>query len=157
MPEKRRRNRFEEHINSDAFDLSQLENFAPMLAEEERRLLNYLGQLPQPLDHDLWDTHLDEQQRLLCAYLTTELLETVVRTQHDDLVGHLNDEELFQLVLLPVVMGMLVEENLHERKPVTAPPPAPEPSVEPLRVRVQRWWQRFRTSLDVLLQRLSQR
>ncbi len=153
MPEKRRRNRFEEHINSEAFDLSQLESLAPLLAEEERHLLDYLAQLPQPLDHDLWDTHMDEQQRLLCAYLTTELLENVVRERHQDLVEHMSDEDLFQLLSLPVMVAMLVEENLHDTQPDPAPAPTPESAAEPLLERATRWWRSFREGMATLVER----
>jgi len=154
MPEKRRRNRFEEHINSEAFDVSQLENLAPLLADEERNLLEYLAELPQPLDHDLWDTHLDERQRFLCAYLSTELMENVIKAQYPDLVADLNDEDLFQLISLPVMVAMLVEENLHQPPaPEPEPPPPPEPVAETFVERLGYWWSKTRLKLLTLVER----
>ncbi len=158
MPEKRRRNRFEEHINSDAFDLSKLENLVPPFSEEEHRVLNYLAQLPQPLDESLWETELDEEQRLLCAYLTTELADNVMRSQHSELVEHLGDEELLQVLTLPVVLGMLVEANLHQ---AASEPQEPVVAVDERSMQtghfaeiIGSWWQDLRNRVSALLRRI---
>lgn len=152
MPEKRHRNRFEEHINSDAFDLSKLEHLVPPQSEEEQRVLEYLAQLPQPLDVSLWETELDEQQRLLCAYLTSELADNVMRSQHGELVGHFDDEELLQVLTLPVMLGMLVESRLHDAEP-SEPAPSEETPAETPGAKIN-WWDEFRNGFAAMIRRI---
>lgn len=129
MADDKQRNPFEDHIESDAFDVSKLEHQPQAeIGETRRRVKALLDSLPQPLTHDLWDTHLDDEQKRICAHLSIELVERVLKDRYADELQEFNDEQLTYLLTVPVVVSMLAEERLHrqhEKKPqpsaVTSP------------------------------------
>ena len=123
MADDKQRNPFEEHIESDAFDVSKLENTANAadISEAGRRVQELLDSLPQPLSHELWDTHLDDDQKRLVAHLSMEVVERVLRKQHGEALDGLTDDQLTYIITLPVVLAVLTEERLHR----TYQPPAP--------------------------------
>ena len=114
MPEKKHRNPFEEHINSETFDVSNLEN-APQVNPMDLEMQAFFDSLPRPLNYELWDTELDERQRMLSAYLTTEIVERVLREQYADELEEFSDEQLIDILMVPVTLAMLAEEHLHEK------------------------------------------
>lgn len=127
MADKRPRNPFEDHIESDAFDVSDLSN-AP-LPDDIDDIEAFLDGLPHPLTHELWDTALTERQRVICAHLATELVEHVLREQHADDLSEFSDEKLTYLLTVPIIVAMLAERELH--KPQPPPAPKPHPLVRP--------------------------
>lgn len=117
MLDDERQNPFENFIGSDSFDLSQLDQ--PLLARPDEfaiEIQDFLDNLPQPLNYELWDNALDERQKLICAYLTTELVDRVMRVHHPDEVHRLSDEELIQILTVPITIAMLAEDRLHRAK-----------------------------------------
>lgn len=120
MPDKKRRNLFEEHIESEDFDVGDLGtigslNLSPQLTE-------LLTSLPQPLDYRIWDEYLDERQKLLCAQLTIEIIDRVLRDQFPQEVMHLSDDELIYMLTVPVALSVLVESQFSKKpKPTEAP------------------------------------
>lgn len=110
---------FEHHINSESFDVSQLENAVPP-TEMDLEMQAFFDNLPTALNHELWDTELDERQKLICAHLTNELVERVVRENHPELLESFTDGELIALLSVPVTLAMLAEQRLHQSQQ-TAP------------------------------------
>ena len=78
MSENQHRNPFEDHINGETFDVSRLDNVPPP-NEMDMEIQAFFDSLPKPLNHELWDTELDDRQKTICAYLTTEMVEHVMR------------------------------------------------------------------------------
>lgn len=118
QPEDKRRNPFEEHIESDLFDVSELETVTDdsPLNQQLQRLLNTL---PQPLDYHVWDEELDDYQKQLCAYLTTAVIDRVWRPNHAEELSEFSDDDLMLLLTVPLALGMIVQQRLHS----TTPPP----------------------------------
>lgn len=127
MVDKKPRDPFGEHIESDAFDVSELSD-AP-LPDDINDIDAFLDGLPQPLTPELWDTALDDRQRIICAHLATELVERVLRDQHNEDLSDFSDEKLTHLLTVPIIVAMLAERELH------APDPPPPPKPHPLQVR----------------------
>jgi hypothetical protein len=119
MDDNKQRNPFEEHIESEAFDVSKLENSAQIdqsdIGETGRRVQAFLESLPQPLSHELWDTHLSDEQKRICAHLTIELVDRVLKNHPDDRFSEFTDEQLTYLLTVPVLVSMLAEERLHRQ------------------------------------------
>lgn len=104
---------FEHHINSESFDVSKLDNAAPP-TEMDLEMQAFFDNLPNALNHELWDTELDERQKMICAHLTSELVERVMRENHAELLEDINDAELIALLSVPVTLAMLAEQRLHQ-------------------------------------------
>jgi hypothetical protein len=125
MPEKKHRNPFEDHINSESFDVSNLgsvQERSPM----DREMQEFFDSLPNELDHTLWDNELDERQKAISAYLTTELAERILRQEHGELLEDISNSQLIHIINVPVTLAMMAEQRLHrieehERKTVAAP------------------------------------
>jgi hypothetical protein len=124
MADNKPKNPFEEHIESDAFDVSKLEHTSQQgdISEAGRRVQELLDSLPQPLSHELWDTHLDDDQKRLSAHLSMTVVERVLRQNHADELADLSDDQLTFLITVPIVLAMLTEERLHRTH---QPPPTP--------------------------------
>ncbi len=160
QPEDKRHNPFEDHIESDLFDVSELETVtddSPL----NQQLLRLLNSLPQPLDYRVWDEELDDYQKQLCAYLTTAIIERVWRPNHAEELTDFSDDELMMLLTVPLSLGIIAQQRLHS----TLPPPADfrarlldtlddipvqggwrgklQQSLSLMRQRVRRWWQRL--------------
>lgn len=168
MPEKKRRNPFEDHINSESFDVSRLDN-APHPNELEADIQEFLESFPQPLNHELWDSELDDRQKMICAYLTTELVEQVIRGQYGEELQDISDDQLVDMLMIPVTLAMLAEERLHEKPP--SAPPAPTIAQLPVlghtsafgqpqsadftvvKETVRHWWQRTKDFVVRLFRR----
>lgn len=104
---------FDNHINSESFDVSRLDNAVPP-TEMDLEMQTFFDNLPTALNHELWDTELDERQKLICAHLTSELVERVVRENHPELLQDMSDAELITLLSVPVTLAMLAEQRLHQ-------------------------------------------
>ncbi|MDQ7036892.1 MAG: hypothetical protein Q9P01_19270 [Anaerolineae bacterium] len=114
MPEKKHRNPFEDHINSETFDVSQLENVssASQMAVEMQA---FFDNLPQPLNYELWDSELNDRQKMICAYLAIEIVEQALRVQYAEELQDFSDVQLTDMLMVPVTLAMLAEERLHEK------------------------------------------
>lgn len=155
MPEEKRHDPFQQHIESDAFDVSGLGRGLSLSTVLEQEIREFLNTLPQPLDYELWDNALDEQRKLLCVHLTAELVERVIRPNHNDHVEHLTDDELIYILMVPVTVAMLAERHFN---PSPAPAPKPAPDTTPtLRERLQRQQlpKRLRAATYALRERMS--
>lgn len=131
MPEQEQQNPFEDHINSEAFDIERLDKALPQL-DMASDIERFFDELPYPLNHELWDTELDERQKVICAHLATELVDRVLRVYHEDLLEDLNDEQLIYILTAPITIAMLAQQRLYETKPekvmpkILVSPPLPE-------------------------------
>lgn len=124
MPEKKRRNPFEEHIESDSFDVSDLENATPLVDATGLEVEDFLDELPAPLTPEFWDEALDDRQRLLCVHLiTSDRLTEIVRESYEDKLDDLSDDQIRALMTIPVLVGMLLENRLHVQPTTPDSPP----------------------------------
>jgi hypothetical protein len=114
MPEKKHRNPFEDHINSETFDVSQLEN-VPSASQMAVEMQVFFDDLPQPLNYELWDSELNDRQKMICAYLAIEIVEQVLRVQYAEELQDFSDVQLTDMLMVPVTLAMLAEERLHEK------------------------------------------
>jgi len=112
MPEKKHRNPFEEHIESDSFDVSQLGK-ASRRSKIEIEIEDFLNELPQPIDYSLPYTILNARQQDMCSHLSAEMVARLLRTRHQEALGHLNDEQLREILAVPIAVAMLAEEKLN--------------------------------------------
>jgi len=123
MPDEKRRNPFEEFIDSESFDVSKLDTtISPVRDEIQLAVQDLLADL-QPISYELYD-ELDDRQKRICAYLITEL-DAILRDDTTDLDIDLSNEELVQAVTIPVMLAMIAEARLHK------PPPPEEPLIIP--------------------------
>jgi hypothetical protein len=111
-------NPFEDHINSESFDVSHLDNPVPP-SEMDLEMQAFFDNLPTALNHELWDTELDERQKMISAHLTSELVERVMRENHPELLQDINDAELIALLSVPITIAMLAEQRLHQSREET--------------------------------------
>lgn len=130
MAEEKYQNPFEKHINSESFDISRLD-ISSLPPEFEAKLQHFFDTLPQPLDHSLWEQVLDEQQQLISAHVTLELVDRVMRVHFGDKVRNLRDDELIYLLTVPVTIAMLAEQRLHQDKAAEAPAVPEQPQSPP--------------------------
>jgi hypothetical protein len=119
MPsDNERHNPFEDHIESEVFDVSQLgTSFDPTRLDEQIQTL--LNTLPQPLDYRLWDEELDDIQKQLCAHLTSAVIERFVRPTYQEELGDLSDDDLLMILTVPLALAMLAQQRLYS--PPTTP------------------------------------
>lgn len=113
MPEKKHRNPFEEHINSESFDVSHLGSIK-QLSKLDAEMNVFFDSLPDNLTHELWDKELDNRQKEITAYLSTELAERIMREQYPELLNDMSDAELTYFMTVPVTLAMLAEQRLHQ-------------------------------------------
>ncbi len=113
MPEKKHRNPFEEHINSESFDVSHLGSLK-QLSKLDGEMNAFFESLPDNLRDELWDKELDNRQKEITAYLATELAERIMREQYPEILSDLSDGELTYFMTVPVTLAMLAEQRLHQ-------------------------------------------
>ena len=109
---------FENHINSESFDVSHLDNPVPP-SEMDLEMQAFFDNLPTALNHELWDTELDERQKMISAHLASELVERVMRENHPELLQDINDAELIALLSVPITIAMIAEQRLHQSREET--------------------------------------
>lgn len=124
MTEKKRRNPFEDHIESEQFDVSGLDATLD-LSDLGLKVQDFLDHLAHPYDTEVWDEELNDQQKQLCAHLVNALIDRYVRTECEDELGHLEDEELIVLLTTPVAMALLAQQRILSSQ-IPAQPAAPE-------------------------------
>lgn len=136
MYEPEQHNPFENHINSEAFDVSKLDHAIPR-SEMDREMERFFNELPLPLNHELWDTELDDRQKIICAHLATELIDRVLRVHHEDIVEDLSDDQLISLLTVPITLALIAEQRLHSPRSSTPksqilfPPPLEQEEQSP--------------------------
>jgi hypothetical protein len=148
--EDKRRNAFEEHIQSEGFDVSQLGAPNPFVHIRER-VNTLLNSLPQPLDYRLYEEELDETQKQLCAYVAEAVAERYIKpTLTEQQQGEVNDDDLHMVVTITVAMAMIAQQRLYIPTDATPLRPALKPimpvEVPPPPKPVQRrtLWGRFK-------------
>ncbi|MGJ3237461.1 MAG: hypothetical protein ACFE0Q_02025 [Anaerolineae bacterium] len=119
MPEKKHGNPFENHINSDSFDVSKLGSVSQR-AELERDVQAIIDNLPDTFDQALWDHDLDMRQEAISMYVTNALIERIQREGDPAILADFNREQLAEILSVPVIIGMVAQKQLQ-------PPPAPKP------------------------------
>lgn len=123
MSEQDHRNPFEEHIESEHFDVSKLEP-GQTHTDLDPALQALLDSLPQPLDYRIWDEELSEQQKVLCAHLAQEIIERVIRPNYMNDMIDMEDNDLLLMLTVPVALAMITQERLIEQeKPAVIQPP----------------------------------
>ena len=124
MPEKKRRNPFEDHIESELFDVSKLESMAPILDAISLEIQSFLDELPESLDTESWDDLLDDRQNLIYKNIvTSDRVCDIMRECYEDDLDSMSDAQIKKLLMMPVLLGMLMEEKLHPTQPVSEPAP----------------------------------
>lgn len=156
MPNKKR-NPFEDHIESEAFDLSGFASDNNRLASDNSRLASdedpritcdmlhplltaFLETLPETDDDDLWEDRLDDLQRQLRACLTTEIIDKIAESPYRQRVKDLSEEDLAVLVMWPMTLALLAQDHLRHHGHLTptdktsllhAEPARPRPATPP--------------------------
>ncbi|MCU0513725.1 MAG: hypothetical protein MUE40_14290 [Anaerolineae bacterium] len=166
MPETEGRNPFEDHIESDAFDISEL-GIAGDPAQLQEQLNTLLNSLPQPLDYRLWDEELDDLQKQLSIHLAGAVIERYLRVHHQEELSELSDDELLMMMNVPLTLAMIVQQRLHAtprsapvalvaratvaRPPETLPQRPPPAAAPTLLQRMQHLLKQVRSRLERLL------
>lgn len=133
QPDNETPNPFEDHIESDVFDVSQLgTSFDPTRLDEQIQTL--LNTLPQPLDYRLWDEELDDIQKQLCAHLTTAIIERFIRPTYQEELGDLSDDDLLMILTVPLALAMLTQQRLYSPPTTPHTPNAASASYSPSKV-----------------------
>jgi hypothetical protein len=158
--EDKRRNAFEDHIQGEGFDVSQLGTPNPFVHIRER-VNTLLNSLPQPLDYRLYEEELDETQKQLCAYVAEAVAERYIKpTLSEQQPGEVSDDDLHMVVTITVAMAMIAQQRLYiptsaaQARPALKPimpvevPPPPKPAVR------RSWWARFKRRAARLILRL---
>jgi hypothetical protein len=133
MPDGKRHNPFEDFISSDSFDVSKLDQpIATSFDGLDEQMQVFFESLPQPLTYELWDTELDDQQKNICAYLVTELIDRVLRENHAEELQDVSDEDLIHLLTVPVTLALLAQQRLHTPpEGIFEPPQREQGEIEP--------------------------
>lgn len=113
MPGKKHPDPFEDHINSESFDVSNLGS-VQQRSPIEQEMGDFFDSLSSEIGHELWDNELDDMQKEISAYLATELAERILREQHSELVDNFSDAELINIMTLPVTLAILAEQHFHQ-------------------------------------------
>jgi len=152
MPEHEQQNPFEDHINSEAFDIERLDKVFPQ-TDMDLDIERFFNELPYPLNHELWDTELDERQKLICAHLVTELVDRVLRVYHEDLLEDFNDAQLLDILTAPVTIALLAQQRLYKTETkqvepkILIPPPLEKETIEsspaPFLEKMKHWFNQF--------------
>jgi hypothetical protein len=137
--EDKRRNAFEDHIQSEGFDVSQLGAPNPFVGIRER-VNTLLNSLPQPLDYRLYEEELDETQKQLCAYVAEAVADRYIKpTLSEQQATEIGDDDLHMVVMITVAMSMIAQQRLYiptseaPARPILKPimpvevPPPPKP------------------------------
>lgn len=109
MSDEERRNPFEEHIESDEFDISQL-RYSELSAEDFVLQLNIFALLDKsshPLAEDLY-TQLDKRQRTLCDLLIIELISQLRDAPEDNTLQHMSDSDIQAILRGPVAAALML-------------------------------------------------
>ena len=113
MDDKKRRSAFEEHIESELFDVSDLGQVrAPLMPHRMVQLA--LDTLPATIDHRVYDRELNKRQRELCDHLAHQLLKQVLRAEYSDELQALNDDELLYILKVSLATAMITQAQLTE-------------------------------------------
>ncbi|MEL6524522.1 MAG: hypothetical protein AAFQ07_02330, partial [Chloroflexota bacterium] len=126
MPEKQQRNPFEQHINSESFDVSQLGDRLP-LSEMDIALTAFFDALPEDLSDAGLHSKLTEKQQIICIHLTAHLLHRIKAAgEYPAWIDDMPENELREFLLLSFSSALLADEALN-------PPeePDPEPDMTP--------------------------
>ena len=140
--EDKRRNAFEDHIQSEGFDVSQLGAPNPFVGIRER-VNTLLNSLPQPLDYRLYEEELDATQKELCAYIAEAVGDRYIKpTLAEQQINDISDDDLHMVVTITVAMAMIAQQRLSiptsetpirpQLKPImpVAVPPPPKAPVQ---------------------------
>lgn len=131
---KRNRNPFEDHIESEAFDLN------PLLGEGtdvpyrvlQPRLEAWLDAMPQPLITGSWDDKLDDMQKQLRACLVAEMIERGMLEEFSEQLSHIDQETIKVLLHYPLTLAMLSQDYFRQNGyPVNWE--KPDPPLEPIK------------------------
>lgn len=139
--EDKRRNAFEDHIQSEGFDVSQLAAPNPFVGIRER-VNTLLNSLPQPLDYRLYEEELDDTQKQLCAYVAEAVGDRYIKPTLAEQGTEITDDDLHMVLTITVAMSMIAQQRLYiptseaPAKPILKPimpvevPPPPKPAAK---------------------------
>ncbi|MEO1289958.1 MAG: hypothetical protein AAFV93_19550 [Chloroflexota bacterium] len=113
MPDNKQRNPFEDHINSESFDVSYLGAIQER-SDFDMEMDAFLQSLPENLDHSLYDIELDSRQQAICSYLTHTLSEQLLHDESGEFSEDVREHHLQQLLTMPVAIAMLAQQRLCE-------------------------------------------
>lgn len=113
---KRNRNPFEDHIESEAFDLNPLLGEGTEVPHHvlQPRLEAWLDAMPQPLVIGSWDDKLDDMQKQLRACLVAEMLERGMLDEFSEQLAHIDSETIKLLLHYPLTLAMLSQDYFRQ-------------------------------------------
>jgi hypothetical protein len=154
MDDKKRRSPFEEHIESELFDVSELERVrAPSLPHPLVKLA--LDTLPPSIDHRVYDQLLSVRQRELCDHLAHQLVQQLLRGEYSEELQALNDDELLYIMKISLATAMVSQGYLVDAQQTDQALQAQE--ITP-RERLSDWaavlWERILGAFRVIAERL---
>lgn len=160
MPENNPKNPFEDHINSDSFDVSILGNSQVPTDSMEQAVIQFLDTLPQPYDSIVLEHGLDNDQKILCEVLTEQVVTRILRKDFAEALKDISDEQLIDMMTTPIMIAIMAENTLNHptktAKTDIAPPIHEElPSLPvPLGIRFNRWLNETKDLLIRLFRRV---
>lgn len=121
MPEHTHPNPFEDHINSESFDVSYLGSIQER-SDFDLEMEAFLDSLADAIDYSHFDCELDSRQQAICSYLTDTLSRDTLRDQYGDALESVSDMQLRRILTVPVAVAMLAQQNLCEPEPYRIAP-----------------------------------
>lgn len=109
MSDEERRDPFEEHIESDEFDISQL-RYSELSAEDfvlQLSIFALLDKSSHPLAKDLY-SQLGKQQRILCDLLIIELISQLRDAPEYNALAHLSNTDVTAMLRGPVAAALML-------------------------------------------------
>lgn len=115
MTNDERHNPFENHIESDDFDVSKLgePGQSPLMDALRIRVKALLDGMPQPVDNRIMD-ELDDHQKHLCMVLTDELVRRLIRPQFSEQLREVSDDDLIYMMSAPIAAAILAEARINQ-------------------------------------------
>lgn len=109
---KRNQKPFEDHIESNDFDINPLIDAGTNIPHHvlHPRLEEWLDNMPQPIAQGKWDDELDNMQKRLRHSLAIELVQRGMLDEFAEQLDGIDDETLIVMMHYPITLALLSQD-----------------------------------------------